>query len=64
MKVAPGWKLETPIFLGTGMIVFHPLCSTGQLIRKRAMIKAGWDLQENKEFGTHYTEISVERTHS
>ena len=40
--------------------------STGYLliIRKRAIRKEGGDLQLHKKFGSHYTEVSLERTHS
>ena len=32
------------------------------ILRKQAIRKAGWDLQENKKFGSrYYTELSVER---
>ena len=46
--------------------VYYSIQSTRHLyIRKRAVKKVGWNLAENKEFGSHYyTEISVERTHS
>ena len=36
----------------------------GHRIRKRPTWKAGWDLQEIKKLESHYTEVSVERTHS
>ena len=34
-----------------------------QLIKKWATRKEGWDLQENKNFGSRYAEFRVERTH-
>ena len=38
---------------------------TPVLIRKKIAIrKADWDLPENKKFGSHYTDFSVERTRS
>ena len=36
---------------------------TGYLIRKRAIRKKRWDLEENKKFGSRYTEDRVYRTH-
>ena len=37
---------------------------TPTVIWKRAIRKTSWDLQGNKKFGSLYTEVSVERTHS
>ena len=40
------------------------LYSTGRILRKQAVRKAGWDWHENEKLWSRSTEVSVERPHS